>query len=131
MTLGKGELQTYWLHDKRSAKSETQSSFHSESEAAFDLEILEMFDPKTSRLIDWNVDVLLRLLRQIAATRQESRISQSREQLHEDRYKQPGKAVIDEVKEIITLPELDVKALLKQKDPESLEIPKLWKEFSR
>lgn len=60
---------------------------------------------KTKRLIDWNVEVLLRLLRQIEAVRQVPGIKNSGTKKPNETLLQPlvDKTVFDEVKEVISL----------------------------
>lgn len=74
----------------------------------------------TSRLIDWNVDILLRLLRQVAA----KRLSQSRSELSPEmdfRSETTG-APLEEVAEIIALPSFDPISAKDRIDPESIEL---------
>ena len=65
----------------------------------------EVFTPRTRRLIDWNVEVLLRLLRQIEATRNAFGKSKCGGKVLNESLLQPlaGKTVLDEVKEVISL----------------------------
>lgn len=69
--------------------------------------VQRLMGDKTSRLIDWNVDVLLSLLKQIVARRKVT----TREAKPLDDFalleRQPESTVIDEVTEIIRLPEFD------------------------
>lgn len=60
---------------------------------------------KTKRLIDWNVEVLLRLLRQIEAARQMPGMKSSGTRKPNESLLQPlvDKTVFDEVKEVISL----------------------------
>lgn len=57
---------------------------------------------KTRRLIEWNVDVLARLLKQIQARRQVTGSKNEKFEDPEDAFS--GGSIIEEVKEIITLP---------------------------
>ena len=74
---GKGEMQTYWLEltsrDSSSVQDGTSSSGGSEAGnevfGDYAQAMSGMFDAKTIRLIEWNADVLLRLLKQIVARR--------------------------------------------------------------
>ena len=74
---GKGLLETYWLLMKSDegfrAGSLSCTSTSSEIFDTYDLEtadnmLSKYHNPKAVRLIDWSVDVLLRLLRQIVST---------------------------------------------------------------
>jgi hypothetical protein len=138
---GKGELQTYWLylrnHSDRSSANEHLSSNGSSRDtdddhdihinvvrdAMEDPKVKRLMGDKTSRLIDWNVDVLLRLLKTIVARRQASAVPKdSVSKLLKPLNSQVGKTVIDEVVEIVTLPDFDAKAARKQSDPEGITI---------
>ena len=81
-------------------------------------------DESMYRLIDWNVETLLRLLKQVVAFR-ESTSSPRRARVS---YKDSSdlecrETPLEEVREIIALPEFDGKAAMKQKDLEKVEIP--------
>jgi class 3 adenylate cyclase len=113
---GKGEMQTYWLveakgSDSRSASlsdsSENKSSAD-ETEGQEDSKFglgKSLTCSKKLRLIEWNVDVLLRLLKQIVARRlallkeNPNRVSDADESIFDT-----DKLVIDEVTEIVELP---------------------------
>jgi hypothetical protein len=76
------------------------------------------------RLIDWNVDLLARLLKQILARRQRMD-SQSRRILRNSsvEYQKPMSInPIDEVVEAIVMPRLDVKSIKAFADPESIDL---------
>jgi class 3 adenylate cyclase len=119
---GKGEMQTYWMavgstkdgsaKDKSETASESVSSngdlehIFSQGNSLLSKDETSYFvSAKTARLIEWNVDVLLRLLRQVEAGKSTSQAdplnmkSQSDDSLVDDRT-----TVLDEVKEIISLP---------------------------
>jgi 3'5'-cyclic nucleotide phosphodiesterase len=101
---GKGEMQTYWL--QMSSKA-TQDAVGSNS-AASDKRVGSKHDDddKETRLIEWNVDILLRLLTQIVAQRRACPPPAS-EILAPNEAKfttLKQSSTMDEVKEIITLP---------------------------
>jgi Adenylate and Guanylate cyclase catalytic domain len=81
----------------------------------------------TARLIDWNVDMLLRLLKQVEAKRQMRRViaepvSHEQEEVHalRDTFSKSG-SVVDEVAEIIAMPSFEAQAVNSHKiDPESI-----------
>ena len=115
---GKGELETYWLKvvsgSRASKESRSSDSVTVESE-----EPNTQLDSKTQRLVDWNVMHLSNLLKKILAWRQATA----------KRSSQPNKAntyedsmVLDEVKEIITLPGFDVKSIEYMPDESSIEL---------
>lgn len=144
---GKGEMQTYWLSlgENRAGDASTiqdstsQSSVESDDEdeaeaevavveAAPDAKAIAMTNSRTTRLIEWNVDVLLRLLKQIVARRRamgetNSSGAKANETQFELHHAESGKTAIDEVKEIITLPKFDGKVAMRQEDPDSITLP--------
>jgi hypothetical protein len=108
---GKGEMTTWFvdLSANGTKPSDTSDSVTSEvnireGEKGSSTED-EVFTPRTKRLIDWNVEVLLRLLRQIEATRIASgKRNYGGKMLNESLLQpQAGKTVLDEVKEVISL----------------------------
>jgi class 3 adenylate cyclase len=123
---GKGELQTYWLTVESSrGQSETASESRSSEEchdegkqnATSEVECQGEYptvSSKTARLIEWNADVLLRLLKQVEAGRvkSDSRVPQT--QLTADDVRSRDSTVLDEVKEIIQLPIFNINAALNQ-----------------
>ena len=108
-------MQTYWLEiapkDSQST-SDRKSSSSASSGNADDQKLVDEAlpikqDPKTTRLVDWNVDVLLRLIKLIVSRRKSCLIPQDQKKSpQEERYKTDESATcpLDEVKEIITLP---------------------------
>lgn len=151
---GKGAIQTYWL----TMRIQSGSSAHSRtSESSCGLDYSESanldcsrhqgeidvkkkkkkndsmfpeFSEKTRRLVDWNVEVLARLLRQVIARRHASesyRIDGDVD--HVDHYlennvvqKKEGDTVLDEVVEIIRLPDFDPRATRHQVNPDSIDL---------
>jgi class 3 adenylate cyclase len=127
---GKGEIQTYWLSVSGQAKKgQANSSVVSFADRPIELISRIVMDNKVQRLIGWNVDVLKRQLRQVLAMRDPSTISptvatildaddKTMNTRESDSSKIPsfgsiqvleielqeGATVLDEVKEIITLP---------------------------
>lgn len=79
---------------------------------------------RMNRLINWNCEMLLDLMQQIVARRSTRRASQS-SQATKRAFPQVGNTnPLDEVKEIISLPDFDAAAAASQQDPASVEIPK-------
>ena len=138
MAKGKGELQTFWLHvsgraselaSQKSGGSDANESSKVRGSAEGGSEVTEkvraLSSGKAARLIEWNVDVLSRLLRQIIARR---------ETLHEEKgdiSSAPSSSVqdhmetrtpLEEVKEIITLPEFNATLARNQVDADSIEL---------
>jgi len=89
----------------------------------------KMSAEKTERLIEWNVDVLHRLLKQIVARRRaelgDSGELEAPEAVIDKRIsiQHVSGTTIDEVAEIITLPKFNAKAAIKQEDPDSVDLP--------
>jgi hypothetical protein len=130
-------MQTYWLEvspkDSQST-SDRKSSSSNSSNNQDDQKMLDdtepsiikpVHDPKTARLVDWNVDVLLRLIKLIVARRKSCSLPPDQKAPpNEDRYKSTHTTTspLDEVKEIITLPGfIEAKH---QEDPEEVILPK-------
>jgi Adenylate and Guanylate cyclase catalytic domain len=130
---GKGELQTYWLDFRAGADHSTAGSRNSDESsqvAAFDRgngdkwteaglrsqtdKEEKLCDEKINRLVDWNTDVLCRILKQIAGR---NRIANKRGSVdviqaattRSDEHRSDG-TVLDEVVEVIELPELNAHA---------------------
>jgi hypothetical protein len=132
---GKGELNTYWLETTSNSRAGSSRSSDSATDSGNSIHDMEADDGdvgaqrvsivkrapkqlsgKTERLIDWNVDVLLRLLQQIVARRD---VTFQPFDL-DDTVKPKTTNPFDEVKEIIALPEYKER---KQRDPSEVIIP--------
>lgn len=103
-------MKTYWLvlnHKRSDVASSTGHSGNSDS--AFDpsepeeLETMDL-DPRAFRLVNWNVEILLRLLKHVVVRRLQC--TKGIQQKAAEWYSscKSAKTVIDEVAEIITLP---------------------------
>jgi hypothetical protein len=78
---------------------------------------------KIKRLIDWNVQVLSSLLRCVLARRQAvSKKNQGASTQTAVAPMMPGGMVLDEVKEVISLPPFNADTLNRQVDPEKVEL---------
>ena len=138
---GKGVMQTYWLvHEGRNdadAQSSSGNSSDRENEAKQALSVkpspangtvdvsslYTMPIDRHTRLIEWNVDVLHRLLKQIVARRkclENAKGSHSASISVPNVASRSDQTVLDEVCEIITLPKFDAKAVRKQVNPDSI-----------
>ena len=127
-------MQTYWL-EVSPKDSQSTSDRKSSSSASSDIEdqklldvpcsIKQTHDPKTIRLVDWNVDVLLRLIKLIVSRRKSCSLPQEQKQPpQEERYRlgENGTCPLEEVKEIITLPGfIEAK---QQENPDEIILPK-------
>jgi Adenylate and Guanylate cyclase catalytic domain len=82
---------------------------------------------KGRRLVNWNVDNLLQLLKQIAAARRSTQGRRSKVILDEKKIvleqTKPGMLVIDEVKEIINLPDYKAGSKSETANSESVVLP--------
>ena len=140
---GKGILQTYWLvYEGRGTDDAHSSSGDSDRDVDRPLGLPPGSDQasnadqvqealtlvsidKHQRLVDWNVEILQRLLKQIVARRQCLEASKPRHSIHSKvgppQYTPTmNQTVLDEVCEIITLPKFDAEAVRKQVKPESI-----------
>mmetsp|Transcript_20229 Transcript_20229/g.43726 ORF Transcript_20229/g.43726 Transcript_20229/m.43726 type:complete len:1181 (+) Transcript_20229:158-3700(+) len=133
---GKGEMRTFWLLPREDvapstkASSETMEEF-GHVEVSMDPEpmvqaVTAVKSDKIQRMIDWNCDILLQLLRLIGAKRQASRrasISGSAMDTELDELEREistGGLPVDEIVECIELPSFDSAAY--EKDPRFVEI---------
>jgi hypothetical protein len=74
------------------------------------------------RLVSWNVEVLIRILKQIVARRNTSSRNKGPTPDESLFLESQGKGLLDEVKEIITLPQFDAKAARQQKNPNDIQL---------
>lgn len=75
---------------------------------------------RSARLVDYNVDVLLRLLRNIACRRKALRIQQA--EVVADFERPDGHTVLEEVQETIALPAFNAKAASREMDPSKIDL---------
>lgn len=135
------ELQTYWLQ-YQAEKSEEASSDNGLSEESLgdvtndsdgsDMEVVEEeqeaqptysdVSAKTARLIDWNKDMLLRLLKAIVARRQARNDTGPSAEPDENFDRAQGMTVLDEVKEVVSLPAFNPAVVQREVDPDSIEL---------
>lgn len=121
---GKGELETYWLLSK-SAGSDTHSTSGSTAEASGHMDVPKerhpitpstdsgndmTVDVKNVRLANWNAEILKKLLCEILASRetrgiQADTISKMKAKEKDMTLSQDGTTVLDELQEIIALPD--------------------------
>lgn len=143
---GKGDMVTYWLtlaqsklkkrkqaHEKdkmlaEAAKLESTATALGEPlsldipERSISLNQHISYDDRKQRLIDWNVDVLTTFLKKIQAMRsEEDSDSVAGANFEHDswRYAHDDTTVLDEVREIITLPQEEQ---VYKRDPQNLEL---------
>jgi Adenylate and Guanylate cyclase catalytic domain len=84
---------------------------------------------KGRRLVNWNADNMLQLLKQIAAARRSAQGKRSKVILDEKKIileqQKPGKSVIDEVQEIINLPDYKAASKSDRANSESVVLPQI------
>jgi class 3 adenylate cyclase len=100
---GKGSMQTYWLlpRKKDAAKSgNTNSQVGRISEKTYSFETDSLHDAKTQRLIAFNADALIRVIKQIVAQRGTTILSEARAPVWHHKHTTP----LTEVVEVIELP---------------------------
>jgi hypothetical protein len=128
-------MQTYWVqvgsvpddvsHDNACEYlgGSTQASINAATRTTAD----DLAADKTQRLIEWNVEVLLRLLKQIVAKRLAKQTHYAPQPIDEKIFLLDqigeGKTVIDEVKEIVNLPGFRARDAIDQEDADSVELP--------
>jgi hypothetical protein len=110
---GKGAMKTFWLEisprcGRRSTNhSTTDASSSGITEGGDDLADDLHMDSRMIGLVNWNTDVLAKLLVQIAAKRTVASPSSGSEPLETREFHLPNQTLLDEVKEIIHLPDFD------------------------
>lgn len=134
---GKGHLTTYWLDLRRnvtrSVGSRSRSDTSSNADEALVLDnyidrslFLDHLPENIVRLVEWNSEVLFNLLQKIDVQRRRlMTIADSRETvaiLEQEIKSKAGTAVIDEVVEIITLPDFVDRM---EESPESNQVCKV------
>jgi len=114
---GKGMLITYWVEPKTAIASSTCTTTDltdltkSKASVADELHLPPRISSQMERLINWNIDVLERLLKKIVARRhslkRKSEVKVNWKKVRRDRDESEKKIVLDEVQEVIKLPEYD------------------------
>jgi len=108
---GKGLLITYWVEPKMGiANSTCTTSDMTKSQLSLhqdDLQFVPRVNSQTERLINWNIDVLERLLKKIVARRIALKRKATSVKWHKPT--EHGMIVLDEVQEVIKLPEYNSK----------------------
>jgi class 3 adenylate cyclase len=131
---GKGEIQTFWLEIKgEPTKSTTSASTNSDDQnapsdpkSAFSASVPRTAtEERHARLVDWNVDLLQRLLREIIAQRQAigTEVDSSETiRLLEQAIASDSKIVLDEVKDVVALPKYNSKIAQKWSKQDSVQL---------
>lgn len=142
---GKGELTTYWLLYHSGEKSELTSDAdrssddaHSDEVSSYSGEsVMEAIEEdeedttlpqhadvsaKTSRLIDWNKDLLARLLKAVVARRQALDEGDPVTKVEENFTRSNDGTVLEEVQEIVALPAYDPRVMKREVDPKTIDL---------
>jgi len=143
---GKGELTTFWLQLAKDADASSVVTSSSSTGGLSDIGVdapnggflqtpedngnISSYDdtfvltPKMQRLVDWNVDQLSRLLKLIVARRKHPRRASNVNTAYDsyNNAKRNG-TVLEEVKEVITLPNFDASTFKSMEGPDSIELP--------
>jgi class 3 adenylate cyclase len=134
---GKGTLQTYWLDPRKDRTYSVSSRTPSVQQARLDTCILGQGSDdrwqRNQRLIDWNVQVLAELLGKVVSKRnevnalagsqnsiRETRLNRRRQEPNSSSIVKTDRLVIDEITEIIALPQFDPNV---EKTMEIVELP--------
>lgn len=108
----RGGIQTYWVEPQTSAQEAKHNNSIPNRVAG------QKSSDNSQRLIDWNVDILKRLLKRVVAYRNDMKVKPSATDYRA--ISNEGATVRDEVVDIIALPTFD-KSLMKTK-PESVDL---------
>jgi len=140
---GKGELQTYWLEVRHEGSaSVTSGSSNSDLGERNDLNMPQPaaqikssaptarpLDAKAKRLVDWNCDQMVRLLKYVVARRKAQGhcadatvATEESNGLHSTNLRKNVGTVLEEVREIIMLPKFDPRVYRNHDDPGSVEL---------
>eukprot|EP00522_Entomoneis_paludosa_P015215 CAMPEP_0172460140 /NCGR_PEP_ID=MMETSP1065-20121228/35696_1 /TAXON_ID=265537 /ORGANISM="Amphiprora paludosa, Strain CCMP125" /LENGTH=1281 /DNA_ID=CAMNT_0013215079 /DNA_START=46 /DNA_END=3891 /DNA_ORIENTATION=- len=137
---GKGLIQTFWVEPHTrvgGSNASTASSFSDELEDDF-----EQLDEKTMRLVDWNVEIMAKLIRQIVArreawdsltrrgilSRRHSVLPPHGASLSKDSVGSMGSSqgtVLEEVQEVVELPEFDPRLAQNRIDPSTIQLDEM------
>ena len=125
------DLQTFWMVDEHDTSETKSANLGSPRRAEIKYEtnvpmlvrVEPIPDSKMERLIDWNIDVLLRLLKQVVARRESCGLAKATVPafVEESPDNNVG-SVLDEVKEIISLPRFDPEVVKNERPAESIEL---------
>lgn len=141
---GKGELNTFWV-SVSGERANSIASVSSDNQSNDDMKMfptnskrkggrqLPGLDERTYRLVDWNVETLLRIMKEIVAHRNAKKSSSKGAKRKSCVIANPaklsnsaivaGNTPLEEVREIIALPDFDAKVAKKQQNPEDIVIP--------
>lgn len=130
---GKGNLDTFWLEIRRSSDESTSDPSNTdwdEAEEAICKSLNTQLDEKAKRLIDWNTELLCQMLRAVVARRQAVDQTPASQRGSVALDYMDAQNPIDEVKEIVNLPQFNSEAAKKEVDPASITLdPNVEKEL--
>ncbi|CAB9511705.1 Receptor-type guanylate cyclase gcy [Seminavis robusta] len=131
MVKGIGHMQTFFLNLKNDRTFSGETERTKDDIAMFSSSELNVECSKIQRLVDWNSEVLGNLLRSILARREGMQKDQNHSNLSPIPLTTKSEMVLDEVKDIITLPAFDANAMKKQVDPDSIQLDgEVWTQLS-
>jgi hypothetical protein len=121
---GKGEVQTYWIKSKVSSTVKSADA-HDDRRAScgsviFEKVVGEGQESSHKKLIDWQVELLSRLLKQIVVRRNMRNEEKTHHHVNLDTNKLLPR---DEITEKIVMPAFDPKMNKKSMDPDSVDLP--------
>lgn len=125
---GKGEMQTYWVSAEKARRRNSSgdlNSASSESDSASELRTpLVVGADKVTRLVEWNADILVQLLKQVVA----HRIARNEKPYGSPNWEpisirgEHGSTVLEEARDIISLPKFDAEAALRLEAQDPVEL---------
>eukprot|EP00934_Nitzschia_sp_Nitz4_P005403 Nitzschia sp. Nitz4//scaffold296_size27349//382//4345//NITZ4_008196-RA/size27349-snap-gene-0.39-mRNA-1//1//CDS//3329546261//5393//frame0 len=131
---GKGMMQTYWVKQDPASPANTQAKASLDANGGVSEHGNEMTcgeEEKKRRLVNWNVEMLTRLIKQIVARRQAQHADSGNFMMtpkttHSSTEgafpKGAGGIPMDEVKEVIHLPDFDHRVAKKQVDVDEIQL---------
>ena len=127
---GKGKISTYFVRIDKERSSPLSKAPAPTTSAMDKVRIDEI--GKQHRLVDWTVEVLSGLLKKILARRQAmlKGPEESQDSIPTS-LSSKGQMVLDEVQEVVSLPEFRASALFRQDDPDTIQLdPEVVHELS-
>jgi class 3 adenylate cyclase len=127
MAKGKGKMQTYWIEPRAGGHDRSNSLSHGsfcEISATTSLSN-DTNEDKIERLIEWNTDILARLVKNITARHKIMKPVNKPKKVKTESISgssHGGEMVLDEVKEIIEMPDFDARNYRNQENPDLIEL---------
>ncbi|CAB9515790.1 Receptor-type guanylate cyclase gcy [Seminavis robusta] len=128
---GLGEMVTYWISvaGERAGSVTSRGSFDdlhfgtTRNNHTDGVKPIKELDARMNRLINWNSEMLLEIMQQVVARRTAKQAMQRSQQNKVVLPEKENTNPIDQVKEIIQLPDFDAEAAERQQNPADVEIP--------